>query len=357
MKELDEYISNEFTIHEAIPTPPAGPPTIEAINAADLTDTEFTPLVEVVSGLIVEGLTLFCGSSKVGKSWAMLQLAAAVAAGEPVWGRNTTQGAVLYLALEDSPRRLKKRLEQMGILPNDSLFFHTKAISVDAGLVPALEAWITTHPDAKLIIIDTLQMIRGAVPARANAYGLDYAFITPLKALADKYHIALVLVHHLNKLRDVNDPFDRISGSTGLMGAADTAILIERNRGEDTAKVNYQGRDVWGDSFEMAFENCRWRVCDPAMLARERYEKADAVKAVKLFMAQESTEDIRRTTFQDLGGFAQDHNLFIGTRPQEVRRNVEAYAEQLQRYDGIRIDYCDRVYGKTGRGFAIRRLL
>lgn len=353
---LEEFIANKFTIHEAQPTPPAGQPTIEAVNAVDLAKTEFTPLMEVVKGLIVEGCTLFCGSSKIGKSWAMLQLGAAVAAGEPVWGRATMQGAVLYLALEDSERRLQQRLGQMGIAPHENLNFQTKTITLNNGLIPALEGWIQAHADARLIIIDTMQKVRGPTPARANAYGIDYEFIAPLKALADKHHVAVVMVHHMNKLRDVDDPFDRVSGSTGLMSAADTTILISRNRGEDTARVTYTGRDVWGDDFEMAFENCRWTVCDPATLARERYEKAEAVKAVKLFMAQGSFEPIRRIPFEDLGRLASENGLFIGTRPNEIRRNVEQYAEQLEMYDGIRVEAIERVSGTTKRGFAMRHL-
>ena len=354
---LEEFIANEFTVHEAKPTTPAGPPAIEAINAVDLANKEFAPLVQVVQDLIVEGCTLFCGASKIGKSWGMMQLAAAVSAGEPVWGRPTTKGAVLYMALEDSARRLQYRLGKMGITPNENLNFQTQTITLAGGLVNALEGWIQAHADARLIIIDTMQKVRGPAPARANAYGIDYEFIAPLKALADKYHIAVVLVHHLNKLRDVDDPFDRISGSTGLMGAADTTILIARNRGEDTAKVTYAGRDVWGEDFEMAFENCRWKVCDPAILARERYEKATAVKVVKLYMAQGSFEPIRRITFEELGRLASENGLFIGTRPNEIRRNVEQHAEQLENYDGIQVETIDRVSGTTKRGFAMRRIL
>ena len=353
---LEEFIANEFTVHEAKPTTPAGPPAIDAINAVDLANKEFAPLVQVVQDLIVEGCTLFCGASKIGKSWGMMQLAAAVSAGESVWGRETTKGAVLYMALEDSARRLQYRLGKMGITPNENLNFQTQTITLAGGLVNALEGWIQAHADARLIIIDTMQKVRGPAPARANTYGIDYEFIAPLKALADKHHVAVVLVHHLNKLRDVDDPFDRISGSTGLMGAADTTILIARNRGEDTAKVTYAGRDIWGEDFEMTFENCRWKVCDPAILARERYEKAAAVKVVKLYMAQGSFEPIRRITFEELGRLASENGLFIGTRPNEIRRNVEQYAEQLEKYDGILVEAIDRVSGKSKRGFAMRRL-
>lgn len=98
-----------------------------------------------------------------------------------------------------------------------------------------------------MIVIDTLQKVRGAaVPARTNAYAADYDAMARLKAFADKNHVAVVLVHHLNKLRNVDDPYDKISGSTGLMGAADTTVLIARERGSDDATVSFTGRDSMG---------------------------------------------------------------------------------------------------------------
>ena len=252
---LERYIENGFTVRDAIETPPAVElPTIHAIGAGELIKQNFTALLEVVSRLIVEGLTMLCGMSKTGKSWLVLLMCAAVAAGVPFLGRKTMQGKVLYCAFEDSLRRLQTRLNKLGIDPGDNLQFQTQVITLQDGLLNALDGWVLNNPDAKLIVIDTLQMIRGAVPSRVNAYAEDYKVMRQLKGFADKHHIAVVVVHHLNKLRDVEDPFDKISGSTGLMGAADTTILMTRKRGEDDATITYTGRDVYGDDFKIRFE-------------------------------------------------------------------------------------------------------
>ena len=275
MGVLDKFIEDGFTVRDAVETSPAVlQPTIHAIGAADLAGKEFAPLVEPVKGLIVEGLTMLCGASKIGKSWLVLQMCVAVASGMPFLGRQTTSGAVLYLAYEDSERRLKDRLQRQKSVSSANLQFDTNIISLDGGLLDALTGWIDSNPSARMIVIDTLQKVRGQAPARANAYAEDYKVMALLKAFADRHHVAVVVVHHLNKLRDVSDPFDRISGSTGLMGAADTAIIIARQRGEDDATVTFAGRDVYGEDFQMRFENCCWRVCDPAILARERYENS-----------------------------------------------------------------------------------
>ena len=100
-----------------------------------------TPLNFVVDTLLSQGLHILAGSPKVGKSW----LAVTVAKGEAVWGMGVKQGTTLYLRLEDSTLRIQNRL------------FDT----LGKGLEEQLCAFLAEHPDTVLVIIDTLQMIRG----------------------------------------------------------------------------------------------------------------------------------------------------------------------------------------------------
>ena len=353
MAVLDEFINAGFVVHDAVEMPPAvEPPTLHPVNAVTLAAKRFAPLVEPVKGLIVEGLTLLCGASKVGKSWLVLQMAVAVSSGAPCLGRQTDPGPVLYCSFEDSERRLQQRLQRQGSTPGTDLHFETQVLPLDAGLLDALEGWVTQHTGARLIIIDTLQKIRGAALTRANAYAEDYKVVGRLKAFADRHHVAVVLVHHLNKMRDADDPFDRISGSTGLMGAADTAILISRQRGEDDATVTFAGRDVWGDDFQIRFDDCRWRVCDPALLARERYAHAPIVQAVKRFMEQGTFDGTHSASYEDFRQWAADScGLFIGVNQRETRQLLERYAAQLAQYDGIQVSLDKRV--GTKRGFMV----
>ena len=326
-------------------------PTIQAIGAGTLAGKEFAPLVEPVNGLIVEGLTLLCGASKIGKSWLVLQMCAAVASGTPFFGRQTIPGHVLYCAFEDGERRLQARLEKQDSTPGDNLQFQTEIITLDGGLLNALDSWIVQNPDTKLIVIDTLQMVRGAVPSRVNAYAEDYKVMRQLKGLADKHHVAVVVVHHLNKMRDVDDPFDKISGSTGLMGAADTTLLVSRPRGENDATVTFTGRDVYGDDFQIRFEDCRWKVCDPAVLERERYESSPAVKAVKQFVAQATFDGVWESTYADFKEWAANRGYFIGATQTDAHRALERVTEKLAQLDGISIQHDKRI-GKA-RGFRV----
>lgn len=87
-----------------------------------------------------------------------------------------------------------------------------------------------------------MQKVRTADPNN-GAYASDYQDMSALKFLADRRGIGLLLVHHLRK-QGASDPFQQISGSNGLMGAADTIWLLQRQRMSDTARLLVTGRDM-----------------------------------------------------------------------------------------------------------------
>src|SRR5215210_415680 len=114
---------NSYTIEHLTPTNDesdtasnrkkrAKAPTIS--SAADLRRKEFDPIRYVVPGFIAEGCTLLAGRPKLGKSWLMLDVGLAVAAGRICLGdTRCEQGDVLYLALEDNERRLQRRIDRV----------------------------------------------------------------------------------------------------------------------------------------------------------------------------------------------------------------------------------------------------
>jgi RecA-family ATPase len=86
---------------------------LNTITAAVLADKAFPTITYTVPRYIAQGVTLLAGKPKAGKSWLALNIAEAVANGGSVLGEKVEQGDVLYLALEDNERRLKRRLDQM----------------------------------------------------------------------------------------------------------------------------------------------------------------------------------------------------------------------------------------------------
>ena len=216
---------------------------LNTVSMSELYDTVYPPRKPIVDGLLYGGTYLFVGAPKVGKSFFMGQLAYHVAMGLPLWEYKVHQGTVLYLALEDDYARLQHRLSRMfGVEEAASLYFATQAKTLSEGLDQQLEHFIREHPDVRLIIIDTLQKVR-EVGGDRYSYASDYEIVTKLKAFSDKYGICLLVVHHTRKM-EAEDSFDMISGTNGLLGAADGAFILQKKkRTDNTAILDVVGRD------------------------------------------------------------------------------------------------------------------
>ena len=231
-------------------------------SAADLQGMKFPPIAWVVPGILPEGLTILAGKPKLGKSWLALDMALAVAGGGSVLGRECDPGPALYLGLEDNQRRLQRRLNR--IEPHlewpANLELNTRWPRLDQGGLKAVGQWIKTRDGAKLVIVDTLAVVRPQGKAHDTLHTNDYAALRGLHQLASDTGVAIMVVHHLRKA-DSDDPFDSVSGSTGLTGAADTTLILTRREGEGGCVLYGRGRDL--EDFETGLEfdtfACRWR--------------------------------------------------------------------------------------------------
>ena len=251
--------------------------SLAPISAAELQVKAIPPAVWYVDRLIPAGETILTAPSKFGKSWLSMDMSINVANGMPFLGRTTQKSGVLYLALEDSERRLKQRMNKLlnnGQAPSN-LYFLTKAGTLDTGLIDQLKEQLREKPDIKVIIIDTFQKIRGNTNSK-NMYGADYNDMGALKDFADSNDIAVMLIHHNRKMRDDGDVFNQISGSTGIMGAADTIIVLTRDKRDDKeTKMHVTGRDVNEEHYVLEFnkETCRFRMVGDVQTLAE--QKAD----------------------------------------------------------------------------------
>ncbi len=235
--------------------------SLQTVSMTELYDTLYPPRTPVVDGFLYGGTYLFVGAPKVGKSFFMGQLAYHIAMGIPLWDYPVRKGTVLYLALEDDYARLQRRLSQMfGIESADNLYFATQAKTLKEGLDGELEEFVKQHTDARLIIIDTLQKVR-EVGGETFSYSNDYEIVTNLKAFSDKYGICLLVVHHTRKMES-GDSFDMISGTNGLLGAADGAFIMQKKkRTDNTAVLDIVGRDQPDQELTIEFdrERCIWK--------------------------------------------------------------------------------------------------
>lgn len=235
---------------------------LDTVSMAELYENVYQPRIPVVDGFLNSGTYLFVGAPKVGKSFFMAQLAYHVSMGIPLWNYSVRKGTVLYLALEDDYARLQQRLSQMfGVEGSEKLFLATRAKNLEEGLGEQMEAFVANHPDARLIIIDTLQKIR-EVGGDKFSYANDYEIVTKLKNFSDKYNVCLLVVHHTRKMES-SDSFDMISGTNGLLGAADGAFIMQKKKRTDNeAILDIVGRDQQDQELTLEFdrEHCIWNL-------------------------------------------------------------------------------------------------
>ena len=264
VKNHNEIIANsqEQINQQATKNPEkSGNGGLHTMSMPELYDTIFVPRVPIVDGFLYGGTYLFVGAPKVGKSFFMAQLAYHVAMGIPLWDYPVRKGTVLYLALEDDYARLQRRLSGMfGVECADNLYFATQAKTLNEGLDRQLEGFLKEHKDARLIIIDTLQKVR-EVGGDRYSYSSDYEIVTKLKSFSDKYGICLLVVHHTRKLES-EDSFDMISGTNGLLGAADGAFIMhKKKRTDNEAVMDIVGRDQPDQELTIEFdrERCVWK--------------------------------------------------------------------------------------------------
>ncbi|SEH69632.1 AAA family ATPase [Paracoccus alkenifer] len=252
---------------------------IVTISASDLQTEEFPPLRYAVDGYLAEGLTLLAGKPKIGKSWMALDFAMAVATGDVALGSvKCRQGPVLYCALEDNHRRLQRRMRQLyGAVDHwpPGLHFATQVRRLSDGLVDDLRDWIEAHRP-KLVIIDTFAGVRPQ--NRREGYDADYAALSPLQELAGQKGIAILVIHHLRKMLG-DDPFDMISGTTGLTGAVDTAFVL--HRGKQGVTLYGRGREIEEMEQAVEFVGGMWKMLGDAAEVRRSEERSTILEILE----------------------------------------------------------------------------
>lgn len=326
-------------------------PPLETITYNDLMSKQFAELWQPIEGIVTEGLTVLCGGSKLGKSWICLDMAYCVATGTPFWGKTTHKSPVLYLALEDSYRRLNSRYVKMKsaiVLDQCTFEFAEKSQTMDDGVSDQIAAWIETHGGKHcMIMIDVLQKIRGKTRRDdGDAYQADYRNIGAIKAIADRFGAAVVIVHHTNKNGRSADRFDRISGSTGIMGVADTIIMITRERNAETAEVDITGREVYGDTFTIRLdaETMHWHAETVEDARRRAYESNEVVKTFRQLIKENPGGG--RISYGDF----RCRCLFFPYRDGKDLANKlnKGLAEDLRVYDGIIVTTGAQTYTTNG---------
>ncbi|MFJ3655483.1 AAA family ATPase [Streptomyces nigra] len=251
-------------------TAPIAPPKRErprtAWTADQLMAEHFPEPKWAVPGILAEGVSVLAGPPKVGKSWLSLGLGLSVAAGSKAFDSVPVEGGpVLYLALEDTPRRLQTRMGKLlgGQPAPTGLTLVTECPPFPQGGTEAIAQWLERNPEARMVVIDVFAKMRGQSPVGVSAYDADYVAVGYAKRLADHYGVAVVLVHHVRKAGS-EDFLTEVSGTNGIAGAADATLVLKRARGQADGILHVTGRDVDEAEYALSFQPASgaWHLLD-----------------------------------------------------------------------------------------------
>ena len=152
---------------------------------------------------------------------------------------------------------------------------------LDGECIPKLRAWLESAVAPRLIIIDVFAKVRGINTGRETQYEADYRFAALLQQLALEFGVSIVLVHHTRKM-EADDPFDAVSGTRGLTGAADTVLVLRRDVRSQQTVLYGRGCDL--EEIETALEFERetghWRILGDASLIAKTHERQEIIEVL-----------------------------------------------------------------------------
>lgn len=224
----------------------------------NLMKMDFPEPTWIIPSLIPEGLTLVSGRPKIGKSIFCVNLSVAIATGGKALGKiDVEKTGVLYVALEDTLKRLQNRFKAVlkDENPPDNLHLKTNFKAIRDGGLNELDTWLTENKDVGFVIIDTLARIKGQARKGSDLYIDDYEAVAKIKQVADHHSTAILVIHHTRKAES-EDIFDSILGTTGIGGAADTLIVLKKKRFDgitDSLTMYVTGRDVEEKELAVSF--------------------------------------------------------------------------------------------------------
>lgn len=257
--------------------PTTAPSEVRIWTLPELLSTDFPAPNWIISEILPEGLGIMFSPAKVGKSFLVGAACVAIANGGVfIQGFNTVPSRVLYLDLEQGASFAKARwISILGVKPQPAGL--TTAFSwprMDMGGLDMIQKQLEENPDLRLIVIDVLAMFWPEKGSKGgeNAYIWEYRVLSQIRDLAQKFGVAVVLVHHTNR-SSAADPLDRASGTNAMTGVPETIWVLNRERNSDNGTLYVNGKNVAEQTLDLRFDagSGGWTLLVPRFHAHSEY--------------------------------------------------------------------------------------
>jgi RecA-family ATPase len=316
----------------------------DTISARELQTLDIAPLEFIVDNFLPLGLGVLGAPAKSFKSYMCLDMTLCICKGFDFLGIKTKKCSCLYLDLESTRRRPKNRVEQIlkGKTAPDNLYIATQADLLGNGFEVQLRKEKEKHPDIKVVIVDVFKKIRPSATKNKDPYERDYEDYGKIKALADELDIAILLVTHTTKMKHPDDPFNELTGSAGVMGSIDVAMVIKKDKREDeTAKLYITGRDLEEQCYEMKFNKSdyKWNMMgkskDMDQLRKElEYKQSPIIGTIRKLVEQNQGK-WKGTASEIISASQYFNGLHIYDTKQQVGQKINEFVQLLKDYDCI----------------------
>jgi hypothetical protein len=258
--------------------------TLTELIAADI-----PPPLQLFDGLMHEGMLLFGGKSKRGKSWLMFDLALSLAVGRAGFRHFDCPQPrpVLYLALEDGRARLQGRAKaiQPNLTTANTFHLMYNFPALNEGGIEALTQEIATEQYG-LVIIDVLAKLETPKAGKGDKNYHDiYDMFTPLQDLRKQHPFCLAMLTHLRK-QEADDVFDSLLGSVAYQGAQDVLWVLERKPKDDFAFLHIRDKDAEDKTIALRFLDGHWEYIGEG----DEYEVSRDQRKVLKVLAEEKRE-------------------------------------------------------------------
>lgn len=204
-------------------------PSFEPFTLSQLYAREFSAQRWLVQDLIpFSGITALSGDSNSYKSFLAQSLAMSIVSGAKFLGHfPTTRGKVLIVDEENHESYVKQRFETLGLKASDDLLFlsQQRFRADDTEHIESLRAVIEKEQPV-LVVIDSLIDVHAK--NENDAPEMNRLFLS-LKTLLGEDR-AIVIIHHHRKaqLGQSSRPGQSMRGSSGIQGAVDAHLAVDR---------------------------------------------------------------------------------------------------------------------------------